>query len=257
MLHLRKTDKPRIGITLDFVDTEQQKEGAWYNRESWYALRYRYATAIEETGGIPFSLSYHMNLIDEYVDSLDGLLVTGGGFDVDPSMYGSESIHPTIMTKPLRTQFEFALCQAFLKANKPILGICGGMQLLNVIFGGTLHQHLPDALVNNQPSSINHSPPIRALLTAHDITCVAGTKLASYSKTERCAVNSVHHQAVDRLGEGLIVSAYADDMLIEALESPKHRFVLGIQWHPEFLLSDVDINIFKEFIESTKNDRNN
>ena len=243
--------KPRIGITLDFVDPAQQEQGAWFNIEPWYALRYRYASAIEIAGGLPLNLSYHMNLVDDYVAMLDGLLITGGGFDVDPALYGAETVHPTILVKHTRTAFELALCKAFLAAGKPILGICGGMQLLNVVFGGTLHQHLPDTFMS-AACDINHSPKIRAILTAHNVNFVAGTKLATLCATESCAVNSVHHQAVDRLGAGLKASAIADDTLIEAFESTEHPFVLGIQWHPEFLLSEVDNNIFKSFIEAAR-----
>ncbi|MES2252280.1 MAG: gamma-glutamyl-gamma-aminobutyrate hydrolase family protein [Pseudomonadota bacterium] len=245
-------NKPRIGITLDFVDPSQEEQGAWFNLEPWYALRYRYASAIEMAGGLPLNLSYHMNLVDDYAALLDGLLITGGGFDVDPTLYGAKDIHPSVLVKHSRTAFEVALCKAFLAAGKPILGICGGMQLLNVVFGGTLHQHLPDTFVNQNTPDINHSPKMRAFLTAHNVNFVAGTKLAALCSTESCGVNSVHHQAVDRLGSDLKASALADDTLIEAFESTEHPFVVGIQWHPEFLLSEVDINIFKSFIESSR-----
>jgi putative glutamine amidotransferase len=93
---------------------------------------------------------------------------------------------------------------------------------------------------------------MRAFLTAHNVTLVAGTRLASLSSAETCGVNSVHHQAVDRLGTGLKANALSDDTLIEAFESLEHPFVMGVQWHPEFLLSDLDINLFKTFIESAR-----
>ncbi|MES2607525.1 MAG: gamma-glutamyl-gamma-aminobutyrate hydrolase family protein [Pseudomonadota bacterium] len=244
------SNKPRIGITLDFVDPAHQPEGAWFNLEPWYALRYRYATAVEMAGGLPLNLSYHMNLIDDYVDILDGLLITGGGFDVDPMLYGAKTVHPTVLVKHSRTAFETALCKAFLAAGKPILGVCGGMQLLNVVFGGTLHQHLPDTFIKKDGLDVNHNPKMRAFLTAHNVTLIADTKLAALCSTDSYGVNSVHHQAVDRLGSGLKANAIADDTLIEAFESTEHSFVVGIQWHPEFLLSELDINIFKSFIES-------
>lgn len=245
-------NKPRIGITLDFVDPAHQPQGAWFNLEPWYALRYRYTSAVEMASGLPLNISYHMNLIDDYVALLDGLLLTGGDCDIDPKLYGSDTCHPSVVMKHSRTAFEIALCKAFLAVGKPILGICGGMQLLNVVFGGTLHQHLPDIVVNKDAPEVNHSPKMRAFLTAHNVTLVSGTKLSAMYPLNNCGVNSVHHQAVDRLGNGLKANALADDTLIEAFESEEHHFVIGVQWHPEFLLSDLDINLFKTFIESAR-----
>ena len=245
-------NKPRIGITLDFVDPAHQPQGAWFNLEPWYALRYRYASAVEMAGGLPLNISYHMNLIDDYVSLLDGLLLTGGDCDIDPKLYGVDTCHATVVVKHSRTAFEIALCKAFLAAGKPILGICGGMQLLNVVFGGTLHQHLPEVVINKDAPVVNHSPKMRAFLMAHNVTLVPGTKLSTFSSAETRGVNSVHHQAVDRIGAGLKANALSDDTLIEAFESTEHPFVMGVQWHPEFLLSDLDINLFKTFIESAR-----
>ncbi len=244
--------KPRIGITLDSIDPVQQPEGNWYHLEPWYALRYRYAEAVEQAGGVPISLSYHQNLIDDYVDMLDGLLITGGGFDVDPALYGANERHPAVTVKPDRTAFEYALCKAFIAAEKPILGICGGMQLLNVVCGGTLHQHVPEVKRPSNTDPVEHSPKIRAFLTAHDIQIIKGTQLATLHPHTTCPVNSVHHQAVDRIGQNLRLSATADDGIIEAIESTIHPFVVGIQWHPEFLIHDLDKNIFSAFITSAQ-----
>lgn len=244
--------KPRIGITLDSVDPIQQPEGAWFSQEPWYALRYRYAGAVEQAGGIPFNLSYHPKLIDDYVSTLDGLLITGGGFDVDPTFYGITEHHEAVKVKPKRTAFEYALCKTFLKANKPILGICGGMQLLNVACGGTLHQHVPDIKHQTTVTPVDHNPKIRPTLTAHDVYLTPGTYLAGLSPHPTCAVNSVHHQAVDQIGDNLRLAATANDGLTEAIESITHNFVIGIQWHPEFLMHDLDKNIFNAFIESAR-----
>jgi putative glutamine amidotransferase len=246
------SQKPRIGITLDSVDPAQQPEGSWYHLEPWYALRYRYVEAVEQAGGIPLNLSYHQALVDDYVDALDGLLITGGGFDVDPALYGINERHPTVTVKPDRTAFEYALCRAFLAAKKPILGICGGMQLLNVACGGTLHQHVPEVRRSEGTEPVEHSPKIRAFLTAHDVQIIKGTRLSMLYPDTSCAVNSVHHQAVDRIGQDLRLSATADDGIVEAIESTIHPFVVGIQWHPEFLIHDLDKNIFNAFIASAQ-----
>jgi putative glutamine amidotransferase len=242
--------KPRIGITLDSVDPIQQPEGACFSSEPWYALRYRYTEAVEHAGGIPFNLSYHLRLIDDYVATLDGLLITGGGFDVDPTFYDAAERHKTVKVKPRRTAFEYSLCKAFLNANKPILGICGGMQLLNVACGGTLHQHVPDIKHQTAITPVDHNPKIKPTLTAHDIFLTPDTYLASLYPHPTCTVNSVHHQAVDKIGNNLRLAAAASDGLTEAIESTIHPFVVGIQWHPEFLMHDLDKNIFNAFIES-------
>lgn len=231
---------PVIGVTLD---CEVGGESAW-SRFSWYALRRHYTDAVARTGGVPFALPHHRALVDAYLDRIDGLLLTGGDFDIDPSLYGSSRRHPTIRTKDDRTNFEWAITEKALAQDMPVLGICGGMQLLHVILGGTLIQHIPDevqdALAHEQPNPRDEA--------GHRVHVEPGTRLHHICGADRMAVNSAHHQAPKDSPGGVRVSALAPDGVIEGIESTRHRFALGVQWHPEFLLDSADERIFAAFV---------
>ena len=131
--------KPVIGITLD-----QEKAGGYAKHYPWYALRTHYSDAVAELGGIPFHLPYHKDLAAEYLERIDGLILTGGDFDIDPLLYGAAHKHEATITNSPRTDFEIAVTKIALERGMPILGICAGEQLLNVLLGGTLVQHIPD-----------------------------------------------------------------------------------------------------------------
>ena len=238
--------KPLIGITLDSCDPSLKEKAKWYSFEFFYALRYRYIDAVEKAGGIPVCLPHCPNQIETYVERLDGLLVTGGGFDVDPKLYNDDQVHPTVTLNTKRTHFEYALTEQFLKTRKPFLGICGGMQLLNVICGGSLHQHLPD----ETSYTTDHSPDQKPVETAHIVHIQEESLLHSLTHQKTFSVNSVHHQAIKVPGKHLIVSAFADDGVIEAIEHDDHPFCVGVQWHPEFQLQDLDIALFEHFIKT-------
>ena len=135
MLNKSETlNAPLIGITLDSEDASTES----YSKFPWYALRKNYASVVVKVGGIPIILPHEPSLINGYLNMIDGLIVTGGNFDVDPSMYGDYINHETVKLKPKRTQFEMTITRNALERDMPILGICGGQQLLNVILGGTL-----------------------------------------------------------------------------------------------------------------------
>ncbi|BBC37875.1 Class I glutamine amidotransferase [Streptomyces graminofaciens] len=155
----------------------------------------------------------------EAVARLDGLVIAGGP-DVDPSRYGAERSPRTGPPAPERDAWELALIRAALDADLPLLGICRGMQLLNVALGGTLIQHIDD-----------HVTQV-GVFGRHPVKPVPGTRYAEIA-AEETAVPTYHHQAVDRLGEGLLASAYAEDGTVEAIELNGRRWVLGVQWHPE------------------------
>ncbi|HXA69124.1 MAG TPA: gamma-glutamyl-gamma-aminobutyrate hydrolase family protein, partial [Stellaceae bacterium] len=129
--------QPVIGLTLD------AEPPGGYSALPWYALRENYCAAVVRAGGLPLLLPHEVEQADAYLRIIDGLVVTGGGFDIDPAIFGAETRHPTIKTKDRRTQFELAVTRRGLSADKPVLGICGGQQLLNVALGGTLIQHIP------------------------------------------------------------------------------------------------------------------
>jgi putative glutamine amidotransferase len=233
--------RPLIGLTLD-----AEPAGGW-SKLPWYALRQNYFSAVIAAGGLPVALPHHPDLAAEYVERLDGLLVTGGAFDVDPALWGGGTPHPKVTLKPGRTDFELAVARAALARDMPTLGICGGQQLLAVAFGGTLHQHIPDDV----PGSLPHEQPNPRTESGHMVEITTGTLLAKIVGAPRMAVNSAHHQAVATPGEG-IVNAVAPDGVIEGIEHPRHRFAIGVQWHPEYAVDPRDPAIFSAFIEAAR-----
>ncbi len=234
--------KPIIGITLD----EENKET--YSKYPWYAVRKNYSTSIEIAGGVCVFLPNNLNAIDTYLKVINGLVVTGGDFDIDPKLYGEKKKSKKVNTKKDRTNFEFKITSKALKKHIPILGICGGQQLINVVLGGTLIQHIPDFI----QTKINHEQTNPRDEGSHEILIKKNTHLFRIVKSSKMYVNSAHHQAVDKLGKNLIASAFSNDGIIEAIESCKHYYCVGVQWHPEFLIDKRDIRIFKSFINSAK-----
>ncbi len=230
--------KPLIGITLDSEDPGS------YSNMPWYALRQNYADVITQAGGIPVALPHEPDLADSYADLLDGLVVTGGAFDVDPAMFGATSRHDTVITKDRRTLFEKQVTEVMLAKDKPVLGICGGQQLLHVILGGTLIQHIPDEVENPLP----HEQPNPRTEAGHDVAVTAGTLLHKIVGTDTLPVNSAHHQAAKDISDNIIINAVAPDGVIEGIEDSRYRFCLGVQWHPEYHISDGDRKIFDALI---------
>jgi putative glutamine amidotransferase len=235
--------KPLVGITFD-----HEPGGKGYSKFPWYALRENYSSSVVDSGGVPIPLSHDVDLIDTYIDLLDGLVITGGAFDVDPSLYGDSNTHDKVATKGGRTDFEWKICKKALEKNKPILGICGGQQLLNVVLGGTLIQHIPDEIQTDIP----HEQPNPRNEAGHRVDVKAGTQLAQIVGSSELAVNSAHHQAVKDLGKGCVLNAVAPDGVIEGFEVPSQRFCLGLQWHPEFFISEGDKKIYRAFIEACR-----
>ncbi|MEE2694978.1 MAG: gamma-glutamyl-gamma-aminobutyrate hydrolase family protein [Pseudomonadota bacterium] len=234
--------KPIIGITMD----EEEKQT--YSQYPWYAARKNYAESIHIAGGVSIFLPNNLKAIKQYLSVIHGLVVTGGDFDIDPRIYGEKKVNPKVSTKKERTDFEIQMTKQALRNNLPVLGICGGQQLINVALGGSLIQHIPDTLVTN----INHEQVNPRHEPSHYVSIKEGTLLFNIVKKPKMFVNSAHHQAVDKLGKNLIASAFSDDGIIEGIESNIFSYCLGIQWHPEFLIDERDINIFKSLINSAK-----
>lgn len=232
--------RPIIGITLD-----SEPAGGW-SKMPWYALRQNYCDAVARAGGLPIPLPHEPELAAEYLAELDGLLVTGGAFDVDPSLFGAATRHATVKTKDRRTAFEYAVTKGAIDADKPVLGICGGQQLLNVVLGGTLIQHIPDEVDN----PLAHEQPNPRTEAGHSVKIVAGTLLHRVVKDLELPVNSAHHQAVKAVGAGIVINALAPDGVIEGIEDPRRRFCLGVEWHPEYSISPGDDRIFDAFIRA-------
>ena len=233
---------PLIGVTLD-----AEQPGGW-SRFPWYALRANYTDAVAAAGGLPVALPHDPALCEAMLDRLDGLVVTGGAFDVDPALYGASDIHATVTLKQRRTAAELALVRGALARDMPVLGICGGQQLLAVALGGTLVQHIPDSI----PDALEHEQPNPRDQPGHSVALVAGTRLAGIVGAATMQVNSAHHQAVASPGAHAVVNATASDGVVEGVEDARYRFALGVQWHPEFLIDSGDSRIFAAFIAATR-----
>lgn len=236
--------KPLIGITMDSEDGSPDS----YSKFDWYALRENYAGSVRHSGGVPLPLPHEPDLVADYLDLIAGLVITGGAFDVDPSLYGDKTTHETVVTKDKRTAFEQAILRGALERDMPILGICGGQQLLHVAVGGRLIQHIPDSV----PNCLAHEQPNPRDEAGHTVAVKAGTLLHKIVGQDTLDVNSAHHQAIADEPVGVVVNATAPDGVLEGLEVSGKTFCLGVQWHPEFHISAGDVKIFDSFIQAAQ-----
>lgn len=241
--------KPLIGITADL------------EKESKYMLNSTYVKAVIQAGGLPVILTVGIEEdVKQLTKMLDGLLLTGGG-DIDPTLFSEEPHRHLGDISPSRDSIEIKLIQEMLTLNKPILGICRGHQLLNIALGGNMYQ---DIYSQHAGTLLQHAQKAPRSHQSHFIQVKEDSLLESITKSEQIKVNSYHHQAVKDVPLPLIISGVASDGIIEAIESTKHSFVLGVQWHPEALVENkevVSLRLFENFIgkccESRKSDENN
>ncbi len=236
--------KPIIGITAH-LELPGNKN---VNEKATYSIRENYINCLGNDA-IPIILPCDLSSVEVHSAMLDGLLITGGDFDIDPKLYGKTNNSLYNKLNPIRTEFEMALLKAFLKEGKPTLGICGGMQLINVFFGGTLIQHIPDEWKTN----INHSQEEPKNQATHKVIVEQDSDLYEIiGRSSEFMVNSSHHQAVKQIGDNLRISAIAPDDIIEAIEHTSYRFCIGVQWHPEYLISKEDKLILNAFLEACR-----
>ena len=232
--------RPVIGITLD------SEEPGGYSNLPWYALRENYADAVTAAGGLPLPLPHEPGRAEDYLNLIDGLVITGGAFDVDPSLFGAGDRHPTVITKDRRTAFELAVTRGALERDMPVLGICGGQQLLHVVLGGQLIQHIPDEV----PEALAHEQPNPRDEPGHGVAVKPDTLLHRIVGRDSLEVNSAHHQAAKGEPDGVVINAVAPDGVIEGIEASGKSFCLGVQWHPEYGVSAGDSAIFEAFIKA-------
>ena len=229
--------QPIIGIT-PLVD--EKRESLW--------MLPGYMDAVTQAGGLPIMLPLTSDeaAIDALVSLCDGLLITGGQ-DVDPSIYGEEPINDTVLPNADRDAMELPLLRKALAADKPILGICRGLQFINAVLGGTLYQDLPV----QHPSDTAHDMSAPYDRAVHEVEVEEGSPLFALLEKKTLGVNTLHHQAVRELAPCLRSMAVSTDGLIEAAWMPDKKFVWAVQWHPEFLfkVDEPSRRIVRAFVE--------
>ena len=234
--------RPIIGITSDY------KPG----QKPVYQLDEFYAQAVYDAGGQPFIIPPLTDVANaaEIIRQISGLVISGGDFDIDPKLYGEEP-HPKLgQINALRTCYELSLAREAFKRKLPVLGICGGIQLINVLAGGTLYQDIP----SQYPNPIIHQQTHFKTEPSHVIRLDTASRLYRIMGQEQLMVNSTHHQAVKDTGRGFKAAAWSPDGLIEAVEPLDGAgFVLGVQWHPEALYQTHNVwqRLFAEFISQS------
>ncbi len=209
--------QPLVGITCS-EDSERQR----------YFLGFRYARAVETSGGIPLLLPASEKSVTIFARLLDGLLLSGG-VDVDPVFFDEEPVPGMGEMTPQRDAFEILLTREFLAMDKPILAVCRGIQVLNIAAGGDIYQDI----YSQYNGALKHQQHALREFPSHGVVIGPDTKLRKIANADKIRVNSFHHQAVRKIAPGFITGARSNDGIVEAIESQNHKFVLGIQWHPE------------------------
>jgi putative glutamine amidotransferase len=210
----------------------------------------QYADAILEAGGLPVIPPAMTDeaALDQLVELADALVLPGGAFDIDPALYGEERHEKCGELKPERTNLERALLVRAEKKGIPILGVCGGMQLMNVSRGGTLWQDL-DAQLGTPVGHQQKGPKHEA---AHAVIVKHGSRLSTWVQGSDLPVNSTHHQAVKKLGERLVPTAKSSDGIVEAFEDPEEPFYVGVQWHPESMREAPHRAIYRGLVDAAR-----
>ncbi|MFZ5819750.1 MAG: gamma-glutamyl-gamma-aminobutyrate hydrolase family protein [Chloroflexota bacterium] len=238
--------QPLIGITTNQSKNEDDLPSVMVLQS--------YARAVLQAGGAPVLIPSMLAEAgwESLYARLDGILLSGGA-DLEPDLFDGQP-HPRVYgVDPLRDSVELSLFRAAVADGKPLLGICRGIQLVNVALGGTLYTHLRDQF----PNALDHDYPgnLRTALV-HEVRLEAGTRLADISGEPVLRVNSLHHQGVKDVAPGLRVTSHAPDGLVEAVELPGHPFALAVQWHPEWLTDQQSTrNLFRAFVEAARGDQ--
>ncbi|VAX21519.1 Glutamine amidotransferase, class I [hydrothermal vent metagenome] len=243
------TVKPVIGLT---ADTDEGKVASRppFKGEAVCWLKKSYLNAVERSGGLPFPITPAIkpSTTDAYLDLIDGLIVTGGYFDIDPALYGEKPIARIDEIKPDRTLMEIRLIKKAVRLKIPVLGVCGGHQAINIAFGGSLYQDIGA----QAPGARRHEQkPKPVSQTSHEVKITGDSILRRIVGKDKIKVNSTHHQSVKKVGKGLKVCATAPDGIIEAIErSDDGSFLLGAQWHPEQIYESdkASRRLFRQFI---------
>jgi putative glutamine amidotransferase len=220
-----------------------------------FVVKTAYAEAVLRAGGLPLVLavSPDVQVVEAYLDRVSAVVVTGGAFDVPPEAYGEAPREGLGPLKPERTAFETLVLQLALRRKLPLLGVCGGMQLLNVVLGGTLYQDLRREV----PGAKEHEQRNARSQPSHPVEVRDGSTLAEVLGRGQLMVNSTHHQAVFKLAPGVRLSAAAPDGVVEAIESTEHPFALGVQWHPELLLQSMplQLGLYRALVQKARDAR--
>ncbi len=253
-MQLHPHPRPLIGVT---TQTLQAIDNIPENLPHSWVMNERYVTALSTVGAAPvlIPLLDDMDTLRALYETLDGVFIPGG-VDMDPASYGCERHELCGRTDGPRDRVELQFAKWAAAEGKPVLGICRGMQVLNVAAGGTLHQDTTVHFANAIKHDYFPNAGFARDYLAHDAAVVAGTKLHTIvGSLDSISINSMHHQGIERLGAGLVVSATAPDGLIEAIEGEGEGFLMGVQWHPEMLIEkDAGARaLFRSFVEAAGN----
>jgi putative glutamine amidotransferase len=248
--HTSGVGRPRIAIT----PWRRLLPTFLGERTDLYTLDVEYGDAVRAAGGVPLILAVPEDPsdVEDFLDGVDGLLLSGGE-DVDPILYGQMHDGRSRNTNPRRDRTEMALARTAVERRLPVLGVCRGLQLLNVAFGGSL---LQDVARPESPHPPNATDPEEVLAQRHPITIAPGSRLARLYGAERRVVNTMHHQAIDRMADAFVPVAWSDDGLVEAIEPADPAGpVLAVQWHPERQVADGDQVLFDDFVDRARSAR--
>lgn len=241
---------PIIGITADYDPPEGGSLGE--KDEVFHFVTDELVRAVVAARGVPFLIPSCRDEghLQAALSSVDGLIFSGSGADLHPSHYGEEPLAALGRLNPERLDAELELARRALTGSLPLLGICGGLQTLNVAAGGSLYQDIQSQL----PGALEHKPKTPSSKPAHPVEVFPGSRLAGIVRSSTLQVNSTHHQALKRVAEPFAAQAVAPDGVVEAVEVPGERFVLGLQWHPEYLADNCPASrsIFEAFVAACR-----